>query len=69
MLSENSDWKKSQLADSSVQGIKVHSILVSYFIHMRLNINGSIFCTKNKEIDFEEKRQVRNIHIYPPFCT
>ena len=23
---------------------------------MRLNVNGSIFCTKNKKIDFEENK-------------
>ena len=33
---------------------KVRSIIVSYFIHMRPNFNGSIFCTKNGKIDFEE---------------
>ena len=34
--------------------IKVRSNLLSYFIHTRLNINGSIFCTKNKY--FKEKK-------------
>jgi hypothetical protein len=28
--------------------------LLSYFIHMRLNVNP-FFCTKNEKIDFEEK--------------
>ena len=34
--------------------IKVRSILLSHFIDARLNINGSIFCTKNKY--FKEKK-------------
>ena len=29
--------------------------LLSYFIHMRLNVNP-FFCTKNQKIDFEEKK-------------
>ena len=29
--------------------LKVRSILVSYFKHMRLNVNGSIFFTKNEQ--------------------
>ena len=41
----------------SINLAKVHFNLHSYFIHKRLNINGSIFfCTKNKEIDFEENK-------------
>ena len=32
---------------------KVRSILLSYFIHMRLNVNGSFFVQKN---DFEENK-------------
>ena len=35
---------------------KVHSDLHSYFLHMTLNIIGPIFCTKNKKIDFKEKK-------------
>ena len=36
---------------------KVHSILVGYFIDMRLNVNGSIFFGKKmKKNDFEEKK-------------
>ena len=32
------------------------SILVIYFVHMRLDVNGSIFCTKDEKIDFEENK-------------
>ena len=34
---------------------KVHFNLLTYFIHMRHNINGSLFLNK-KQDDFEEKK-------------
>ena len=40
----------------------VRSTLVNYFINMRLNINGSIFCATNEKIDFEENL------FYETFC-
>ena len=37
---------------------KVRSILLSYFIHMGLNINESIFCTKNEKLILKKRNSM-----------
>ena len=44
---------------------KVRSSLLSYFIHMRRNVNGSIFCKNNENIDFEEKQDSKELSPRP----